>query len=183
MSDLRFYSASGAVKWAVEAAQRPGVVSSTQVVIRGLAEQVGDRSLTRDDILDTALSILARVNRIEPETPRLAFKSVLSPGEEERDQFVVSSLAATCRDEFGGDYSRYARLAHVALLQRRADEQLAETVPRAWFAHALGIRRQSLQAWEPVIKRMEQLIDEWVGQAKRQAKLLLDDAGLLRDQD
>ena len=183
---IKFYSASGAYKWAVEAAERPGVISSTQVVIRSMKEQMGSTALTRDDIEETALSVLAVVKRIEPPVARMAFKAALGPPEETLDAELTSQLARTVwTDEQRRPYSTCSRLARITLLRSRAEEQHAQAIPRAWYAHALKIRRQSLGTWDPVINELEALMDDWVAQGKMKAKQLLDQAGLIhaRDED
>lgn len=178
---LTFDSASGAYRWAVEAAERPGVMSSTEVVIRGLKEQQGDASnLSKDEIRETALSILARVRRVEPAHARLAFQVALGPPTGDRDEQFADLLARQAADMTGKEHTQLMRVAHVAILGARALEQHGQIIPQAWYAHALGVRRQSLDSWKPAISEIQDTLEAWISQGKRKAKQELDEAGLTR---
>lgn len=178
---LQFGSVGQAYMWALEAAQRPGVRSPTQMAIESMKENPRRGTLTRDDITDTALSILMATNRIQPVTARMTFRSVFGEPDNLIDSIIAARVATSIQS--GKPFAQVFRIAFLALVRLRFLEQRGERMPDAWYAHGLGIQRQSLASWRPIIEQAQAKLSEWLIQGKIKAREKLDRIGAMYGYD
>lgn len=176
---LKFYGAAQAYQWALEAASRPGLKSPSKLAMESLVENPRAGEFEREDILDTAYTVLATVKSIDPPAARLAWR-VAFTHEREHDAQMQSTLAATILERFpNAGYSRCSRVAAAAVLTLRSDQLHGANTTMAFYAAALGMARQSANHWRVMIEATEYQLYEWFRQGKRQARTLLEEAGVV----
>ncbi|MFP4146567.1 MAG: hypothetical protein ACLFSI_02510 [Halorhodospira sp.] len=164
----RFPDAAATYAWAEEVAATPQVVSPTGVVMKRLRQRMGfewgaGEGWTREEAYDWALTILGEVARIEPRVAREALRHVYGPYDEQRMLWLAVQVAKELQEHTSRSYSQLSRLAKVAVQRQRSREQWRKPLPKAWYAHALGIEPASLHegGWPGLIREAEGLVVRW----------------------